>query len=102
MVRQDLNSVPAGEECQPVCGVRHRPLTSDSSLGPLSLQSHPEHVGDQDRCGPSQSLDPFVPGEEAALSASQTAAVPTNLNQVSVICPAQHSLRSTVTAYLKR
>lgn len=46
-------------------------------------QTHPEYVGDKDGCGTSQGLDPPVPGEEGALSASETAAVPASLNQVS-------------------
>lgn len=60
----------------------------------MSLQAHPEHVRDKDRCGTSESLDPPVPGEEGALSAPQTAAVRTSLNQVSAheIRPHTHPL----------
>lgn len=53
------------------------------SLYCVSTQAYPEYVRDKDRCRTSESLDPSVPGEEGALSAPQTAAVPASLNQVS-------------------
>lgn len=62
----------------------------------LSLQAHPEYVRDQDRRGPSESLDPPVPGEEAALSAPQTAAFSTSLNEVSNACDETSSLTLTL------
>ena len=66
------------------------------SLYCLSTQAYPEYVRDKDRCGTSESLDPSVPGEEGALTAPQTAAVPASLNQVSAQKKLTHKYTHTL------
>lgn len=72
----------------PVLSVRCRHYFAST----LRLQAHSDHVGDQDGRGESPCLDPFVPGEEGAVAASEAAAVPPGLNEVRA--PFEHRIHT--------